>query len=308
MANSGTVRAPAVPGSAALAVREVPLVFPCRGETLVGMVHLPEQPRARGVVIVVGGPQYRVGSHRQFVLLARYLAAAGTPVFRFDYRGMGDSSGEFVGFEECGPDIRAAVDRFLAEVPGLEEVVLWGLCDAASAICFHAHTDPRVSGAVLLNPWARTEAGLARARLRTYYVRRLASPEFWRRLVSGRVGVRRALAELGRNTARALGRSSGSGPASGPRDSGSGPGRVPLPERMAEGLERFRGEVLLILSGDDITAAEFMQAARGSRRWRRMLASARVSLQELPEANHTFSRREWRDRVARWTQEWVARR
>ncbi len=288
--------------------RELPLVFPCEGETLLGMLHLPAQPLGRGVVIVVGGPQYRVGSHRQFVLLARDLAAAGVPVLRFDYRGMGDSSGGFAGFEACGPDIRAAVDRFFSEVPGLEEVVLWGLCDAASAICFYAHTDPRVTGVVLLNPWARTEAGLARARLRTYYVKRLASPQFWRRLVSGRVGLRRALAELGRNAARALGRASGSRPASGSRNPGPGRAGVPLPERMAEGLERFRGKVLLVLSGDDITAAEFRQAARGSRRWRRMLASARVSLRELPGANHTFSRREWRDRVACWTRQWVADR
>jgi len=47
-----------------------------------------------GVLIVVGGPQYRVGSHRQFVMLARFLADHGVPCMRFDYRGMGDVSGE----------------------------------------------------------------------------------------------------------------------------------------------------------------------------------------------------------------------
>ena len=39
------------------------------------------------MVIVVGGPQYRAGSHRQFTLLARHIAAAGYPVLRFDARG-----------------------------------------------------------------------------------------------------------------------------------------------------------------------------------------------------------------------------
>ena len=48
---------------------------------------------------MVGGPQYRVGSHRQFTLMARAFAAAGYPVLRFDYRGIGDSEGESRGFE-----------------------------------------------------------------------------------------------------------------------------------------------------------------------------------------------------------------
>ena len=44
---------------------------------------------SRGMLIVVGGPQYRAGSHRQFTLLARDVAATGVPTMRFDYRGMG---------------------------------------------------------------------------------------------------------------------------------------------------------------------------------------------------------------------------
>ncbi|HBZ05431.1 MAG TPA: hydrolase 1, exosortase A system-associated, partial [Massilia sp.] len=49
----------------------------CRGAWLYGIVSLPAAPHPRGVLIVVGGPQYRAGSHRQFTLLARDLAAAG---------------------------------------------------------------------------------------------------------------------------------------------------------------------------------------------------------------------------------------
>ena len=55
------------------------IVFGCAGEELVGVVHPVASPVARGVLVVVGGPQYRVGSHRQFVLLARRLAAAYQP-------------------------------------------------------------------------------------------------------------------------------------------------------------------------------------------------------------------------------------
>ena len=78
---------------------EQAITFDCHGASLYGIASVPQQSGARGVLIVVGGPQYRVGSHRQFALLARSLAAQGIPAMRFDYRGMGDSVGEPHTFE-----------------------------------------------------------------------------------------------------------------------------------------------------------------------------------------------------------------
>ena len=100
------------------------LVFDCEGESLVGILSGAGLPAVRGVLIVVGGPQYRVGSHRQFALLARHLAEHGVPTLRFDYRGMGDSDGEVRTFEGVGADIRCAIDRFFDNVPGLKDVVI----------------------------------------------------------------------------------------------------------------------------------------------------------------------------------------
>ena len=136
------------------------LFFDCAGDTLLGILH-PAQgvPCGIGLLLVVGGPQYRVGSHRQFVLLARALAAVGIPVFRFDYRGMGDSTGQPRHFEAIAPDIGAALDTFLAESPDLRGVVLWGLCDAATANAFYARSDHRVLGQIALNPWVRPAEG-----------------------------------------------------------------------------------------------------------------------------------------------------
>ena len=51
--------------------------FACQGDALYGVLSLPQGACTRGVLIVVGGPQYRAGSHRQFTLLARSLAAQG---------------------------------------------------------------------------------------------------------------------------------------------------------------------------------------------------------------------------------------
>jgi exosortase A-associated hydrolase 1 len=142
------------------------------------------------VLVVVGGPQYRVGSHRQFVQLGRELAQAGWPVFRFDVRGMGDSTGTFQGFERLAPDIGAAVDAFYATVPGLKRVVLWGLCDGASAaLLYLERADPRVGGLVLLNPWVRSAHTLAQAQVSGYYARRAIDPATWRALLRGAISV-----------------------------------------------------------------------------------------------------------------------
>ena len=70
---------------------------------------------------------------------------------RFDHRGLGDSEGVFKGFRELEADLAAAIDAFVGAVPGMEEVVLFGGCDAASGIMINAWKFPRVTGIVLGN-------------------------------------------------------------------------------------------------------------------------------------------------------------
>ncbi len=62
----------------------------------------------------------------------------------------------------------------------------------------------------------------------------------------------------------------------------------PLPDRMAEGLARFDGPVLLIISGNDFTAREFDEAAKASPRWRSLLASPRVARRDLGRRRSHF--------------------
>lgn len=279
---------------------EQAVVFNCGGDSLVGVFSGAAPSAGRGVVIVVGGPQYRVGSHRQFALLARHLAERGVPTLRFDFRGMGDSEGEVRTFEHVGADIRCAIDRIFESVPGLKDVVLWGLCDAASATLFYAHRDARVSGLVLLNPWVRTEQGIARVHLRHYYVRRLLQASLWQKVARGEFKFREAAVALGKFAFGAMGRGSSSGTIE-----ESSASVAPLPDRMEDALRRFQGRVLFILSGNDLTAQEFKDAVARSRRWRRLLAGDRVTRYDLPEANHTFARCDWRNQVERWTEAWV---
>lgn len=278
---------------------ERPAIFGCGGDWLYGVASVPAQPSPRGVLILVGGPQYRAGSHRQFVLLARHLAAAGVPVLRFDYRGMGDSEGATRTFEDAADDLQAAVDHFFTAIPGLREVVVWGLCDAASAAVCHAANDPRITGLVLVNPWARTETSIAKTTLKHYYGTRLLQADLWKKIMRGQfdlVGAARSFFELvGTATRRA--------PVSAPSAAAT-PAPSALPDRMCAGLARFRGQVLVIIGGADLTGQEFCGLAE-SAPWRGMMAAPRVTRYTLAGADHTFSRRVWRDQVAGWTCDWV---
>lgn len=277
-------------------VDERALAFDCRGERLYGVLSLPSGPCRRGVLVVVGGPQYRAGSHRQFTLLARHLAANGVAALRFDYRGMGDSEGAARAFDDVEDDLRAAVDAFLGAVPGLEEIVLWGLCDAASAIAMYAPRDTRVRGIVLLNPWVRTDEGIARTTLKHYYRARLLEAGFWRKLLGGRIDAAASLRSLAALVRSALK----------PRAAAANDGAaLPLPARMRAGMQAFRGPVLVILSGADLTAREFCDLAGSDGAWQRLLDAPRITLHRLEPADHTFSRRQWRDQVAAWTCAWL---
>jgi exosortase A-associated hydrolase 1 len=279
------------------------ITFDCKGDTLIGIVAKPEQTIGRrGVLIVVGGPQYRAGSHRQFLLLSRHLAARGIPTMRFDYRGMGDSSGDLRDFEAVSPDIGAAVDCFLASVPEVKEVVLWGLCDGASASIFYAPEDSRITGLVIVNPWARTESGKAVTLVRHYYLRRILSADFWCDVVKGRVKFWVSVSNFLANWGHMLRRRKRDTPYS--QASGDVRG-LSLPDRLAESLERSELPILLIVSGEDLTAKEFLSLADCDERWGRLMARKSVQRFGLSDANHTFSRTIWRDAVAENTHHWV---
>ena len=288
----------------------VPVVFECEAARLTGIIDLPSgdtAPARRGVVIVVGGPQYRVGSHRQFVLLARELADNGFPTLRFDQRGVGDSEGT-TDFENLDADIRAAVDVLLAKQPQLTEVVLWGLCDAASAVMMYAHQDDRVAGAVLLNPWVRDDRTIAQTYIRSYYSKRLLSADFWRKLLTGGVDVRGSLGDLAGKLRSATSKGQATAPAadspsaSSESEVSAGTG---FQERMINGWSAFKGPSLLVLSGNDLTADEFKNYMAQTRSRRRLLKRKAVSACELAEADHTFASAEWRAQVGRATVDWL---
>ena len=252
------------------------LAFDCEGDPLCGIACVPQHPLPVGVVIVVGGPQYRAGSHRQFTQLARSLASAGHPTLRFDVRGMGDSQGAQRTFENLDADIASAINALTHHVPGTDGVVLWGLCDGASAALLYVQRqrDRRVAGLALLNPWVRSEASLARTHVKHYYRKRLLERAFWTRLLSGRVAAS-ALSDLVRTLRTSRGSSSA--------------GPVRFQDLMAEGWTSAGCPILLLISETDLTALEFVEFTSGNALWQRAMQAHPETRVKVRGADHTCS-------------------
>jgi exosortase A-associated hydrolase 1 len=277
-------------------VRERALQFDCMGQQLVGVLSLPPAHTAElALLVVVGGPQVRSGSHRQFTQLCRAAAAAGVPAMRFDVRGMGDASGPLHTFEQVEPDIAAALDALQAQLPEVQQVVLWGLCDGASAALMYlqATRDPRIGGLVLLNPWVRSAQTLARTHVKHYYAQRLRQADFWRKLLTGGVALKAARDLLGNLRAS------------------SAAGKVATAEtltfqqRMLVGAEWFEGPVLWVLSGRDLTAREFVEHTGTEPRWQRLMSRQHHQRLDVPEADHTFSKGPQHQLLMQATLQWL---
>lgn len=282
-----------------MTAQETAVQFSCQGDRLVGVLTQPALGAAHdiGVLVVVGGPQYRAGSHRQFVQLARHIAASGHATMRFDVRGMGDSEGQPRGFEDQDADIAAAIDEMYKQVTGLHRIVLWGLCDGASAalIYWQRIRDRRVAGLCLLNPWVRSAATQASVRVKHYYVERLRDPKFWRKLFGGRVAASALREALGSVRMVLTGQRK---PASGQV--------LSYQALMARAWADFDGPLLLLLSGRDYTAREFTEAVASSPEWRGAWDKTGLTRHDLPDADHTFSDARSCERSEQLLVEWLA--
>lgn len=242
--------------------------FPCAGETLAAT--LDEAPGATGLLIVSGGNEIRIGAHRGMAELAAKVAAAGHPVFRYDRRGIGDSTGKNNGFESTAEDIREAAAAFRRECPHLARLVAFGNCDAASAlILFHAGAG--VDGLILTNPWTieATDDLPPAAAIRSRYIEKLKNPRELLRLFTGGVNIRKLASGLLKVSAKQL----------------QTPAR--LPARLAAALGASETLVTILLAKADNTALAFAD------HWKAepfAPARARCTLETCDTDSHSFAR------------------
>jgi pimeloyl-ACP methyl ester carboxylesterase len=124
----------------------MPLLFGDTSSPLYGVLHQAQGTRRNaGIVICYPFGQEYMRSHRAFRQLALLLTRKGFDVFRFDYRGTGDSSGECDGVTASDwlDDIMVAVQE-LRETTNATTISLVGLrlgALLASAACGSTSTD-----------------------------------------------------------------------------------------------------------------------------------------------------------------------
>jgi exosortase A-associated hydrolase 1 len=234
------------------------LSFDCAGYKLAAT--LDGSGGSVGVLMVTGGTQTRIGSHRMSERLALTLARQGIPCLRFDRRGVGDSEGADPGFRGSGPDIQAATSTFREECPGLERIVGLGLCDGGTALALFGG-EAGLAALILVNPWlVEAQAGAPPpAAIRRHYKQQLLSPSAWRRLLTGDISYRKALKGFRRAAA---------------------PTASPLAAQAGAALERSALPVQLILARGDATAI----AAEAE--WRKL---GRDAPKVLETDSHTFA-------------------
>jgi pimeloyl-ACP methyl ester carboxylesterase len=182
-----------------VAPNERPCFFDSGGHTLLGILTEPIGEATGTVVLLASGggtPSTSTERDRMFVRLARALADSGHHVFRFDWHGVGDSTGEVLTFRLDQPfleDLAAAI-TFLRS-SGLGRFVIVGSCfGARTTMAAHA-TIEGVRAVVLIAPPVRDFALSERRTLgwRLHdYVTAVVKP---RRLIGGddRITARRYL-------------------------------------------------------------------------------------------------------------------
>ncbi|MBN1269266.1 MAG: alpha/beta fold hydrolase [Kiritimatiellae bacterium] len=133
---------------------EKPITFRVQQQQLIGMLHMPDEASAPApaVVFLHGFRGNKQEAHRMFVKMARALCAAGIAALRFDYRGSGDSEGEFSQVTITGElkDAAAAL-RFIRRRKGIDpaRVGLAGMSMGGMVAVLAAARDPGLKAVAL---------------------------------------------------------------------------------------------------------------------------------------------------------------
>lgn len=248
-----------------------PVSFYNKGQKIIGVVHRPDGgPGALypSILICHGFTGQKVEPHRIFVKLAEALAAKGFLALRIDFRGSGDSEGDFheITFEDEVSDAQKALDYLAAAEPcdpGRMGIVGLSLGGAVAACT--AGRDPRVKATVL---WAAVADLALLSADRWKDAPWLAEYDAWD--IGGLLVGRRFVETIAES-------------------------------RPLEEIKKARGPVL-ILHGDQ----DPVVALEHAHRYQQALAEAGKphKLEVIAGADHTFNKHGWERQVIKATVNW----
>jgi len=129
--------------------------IPAGADHLFGVLTEPVGKPSGLDVLLLSGGMYTLSTNRNrmFVDLARDLAGHGHRVLRFDYHGVGESTGVIGPYALSDPnpaDVAGAVECLPGE--GRNDLVLVGCCYGGGAAMHTLADDPRVRSMVLMAP------------------------------------------------------------------------------------------------------------------------------------------------------------
>jgi alpha/beta superfamily hydrolase len=277
---------------------EQPVIFTSHGCRLFGVLHLPDEDKARrAVVLLHGWSGYRTGPHQMFVRAARWLANEGVAALRFDFRGRGDSEGvmEHATLATMVEDTQRAV-AWLVEQTDVKCVTLVGICSGSEVAFGAATAHPAIDSLALWSaPIFAAEASVERevkkkASYLKEYGRKLFRATTWRKLFMGTLQPKTIARVL-------LGKSGGE------NVEGAQPGQLPkgFRQKTLDRFKHFRGEILLVYGTADPIAHEAL--AWYTDRCREIDSAPTVHF--VAGANHSYYSLAWEREVIEHTKEWL---
>lgn len=151
------------------------VVLKSQGEKIFGVLHIPRKVMRPPCILVCHGlGGHKTGRYRVYVELAETLSKAGFAVLRFDFRGSGDSEGNFVDMTLQGEVSDALIAlHFLQNHPKIDgsRLGIFGRSLGASVAVIAAATFGKIKSTVLWAPiyngeqwktlWQQVQSGQA---------------------------------------------------------------------------------------------------------------------------------------------------
>jgi alpha/beta superfamily hydrolase len=128
------------------------VTFACGDLTLEGLLHLPDAPKGRGIVVAHPHPLYGGDMHNGVVdAVCSTAVGAGLTALRFNFRGVGASGGKHDGGRGEVEDVLAAL-AFLEARPEVGSTPVLAGYSFGAMMALAAAKDAQIAGLLLVSP------------------------------------------------------------------------------------------------------------------------------------------------------------